>query len=92
MFAKAIALQLQPLLSKLVHHTQTGFMSDRNIVENIFNFWEASAFAKHSKQNLAVILLDFEKVYDRVYQGFLEEMLLRSGFSDTWVKWIVALY
>jgi hypothetical protein len=51
-----------------------------------------SAEALSKWQDLAILLVDFEKAYDRVDWGFLEGMLLCFGFSDKWVKGIAALY
>lgn len=34
----------------------------------------------------------FDKGYDRVSWVFLQAMILKLGFSPTWVQWIEALY
>lgn len=39
-----------------------------------------------------VVLLDFEKAYDRVEWSFLEATLMHLGFSEEWIRGIVALY
>ena len=57
---------LHHLLLDLIHDTQTGFVHDRRILNNIFTFLEATEWAQHSGQHLAILLLDFEKAYDRV--------------------------
>ena len=90
--AKTISLRVQPLLPHLIHASQTGFIKERSILDNIFTFWETTALAHRSQQDLAIILLDFEKAYDKVDWGFLEGTLLRFGFFDKWVKGTVALY
>jgi hypothetical protein len=90
--AKAISLRLQPMLSQLIHVSQTGFLKERSILDNIFTFWETTAIALKSKQDLAVLFLDFEKAYDRVDWQFLQGTLLHLGFEWNWVKGIAALY
>ena len=80
--AKAISLRIQPLLGELIHHTQTGFVKERSILDNIFAFWEATALAKLRHKDMAVLLLDFEKAYDRVDWSFLEGTLARFGFEE----------
>ncbi|MDM1544273.1 reverse transcriptase domain-containing protein, partial [Empedobacter sp. 189-2] len=44
--AKAISRRLQPHLPDIIHTTQTGFIQDRSILDNIFSFWEATALAR----------------------------------------------
>ena len=48
--------------------------------------------AKLRREDLAVLLLDFEKAYDRVDWGFLEGSLSRFGFEDQWIRGVAALY
>ncbi len=90
--AKAISLRLQPLLPQLIHVSQTGFIKERSILDNITTFWELTAQAKKRKENMAVLLLDFEKAYDRVEWEFLHGTLLRFGFEESWIKGVAALY
>ena len=55
------------MLEHLAHATQTGFVKECNILDNIFTFWEAVFLARLQAHPIAVLLLDFEKVYeDRV--------------------------
>ncbi|MCO5588777.1 hypothetical protein L7F22_042736 [Adiantum nelumboides] len=89
---KALSLRIQPLLDILIHETQTGFVKERSILDNIFTFWEAVALAKLRGEDLVVLLLDFEKAYDRVDWSFLEGILLRFGFSADWIRGVAALY
>lgn len=49
-------------------------------------------WAEDSNQDLALILLDFEKAYDRISWTFLQAALKEVGFSDNWIKWIMALH
>ncbi len=62
--AKIIALRIQPLLLVLIRPSQTGFIEGKNIVENIYLAQEAMSWARKSNQDLALILLDFEKAFD----------------------------
>ena len=91
-FAKMLSFCLQKVLPKVIHVSQIGFMKDRSIVDNVFTFWETTALAVKKKQNLAVLLLDFEKAYDRVDWNFLEGSMHRLGFKATWIKGVSSLY
>ena len=90
--AKALSLRLQPLLETLIHPTQTGFVKGRSILDNIFTFWEAVSIARLREEDMAILLLDFEKAYDRVDWGFLEGTMLRMGFPEIWIRGVSALY
>ena len=84
--AQAISLRIQPFLLDLIHNTQTGFVHGKSIFYNIFSFWEASKWSIQSNQKLAILLLDFEKAYDKVDWDFLECTLHRFGFTDAWIR------
>ena len=60
-FMKTINLRLQPWLSQLIHSSQTGFIKEQSILDNIFTFWETTALALKSNQQMAILLLDLEK-------------------------------
>ena len=48
--------------------------------------------ARKSNQDLAVLLLDFEKAYDRVDWSFFEGTMAKMGFAENWIKGISSLY
>eukprot|EP00250_Pteridium_aquilinum_P022375 c25362_g1_i1 orf=3-2321(-) len=90
--AKTISLRLQPFLDTTIHATQTGFVRGRSILDNIFTFWEATAWARLQGEGMAVLLLDFEKAYGRVDWAFLEGTLERLGFPLRWIRGVSSLY
>ena len=92
MYAKLLAMRLQPFLSDIIHNTQTGFLQDRSILDNIFLFWEAVAISQERKEELAILLLDFEKAYDRVDWSFLRGTMEKLGFPNQWLTAVSALY
>ncbi|MCO5609919.1 hypothetical protein L7F22_064154 [Adiantum nelumboides] len=80
--ARMITAQLRPFLPDLIHSSQTGFVQDCSILDNVVTFYEAVEWARQTKQPTAIMLLDIEKAYDRVDWGFLEGTLSRMGFPD----------
>lgn len=56
-------------------------------MDNVFTFYEAVEWSSTSHLPLAIMLLDFEKAYDRVDWEFLE-----GGVPPRWISGISALY
>ena len=80
------------MLETLIHPTQTGFVKGRSILDIIFTFWEAVSLARMQREPPAVLLLDFEKAYDRVDWAFLEDMMACMGFPIEWMRELALLY
>lgn len=47
-----------------IHSTQIGFVKDRS--DNIYTLWETVSVARLRNDDLANLLLDFEKAFDKV--------------------------
>jgi hypothetical protein len=64
--AKLLAHKLQPLLTQLIRPNQTRFMKWKSIINNVFLALESMDWALETNQPMVMLLLDFEKAYDRV--------------------------
>jgi hypothetical protein len=53
---------------------------------------EAQDWAEESNQDLVLLLLDFEKAFDRIEWSFLFEALAKLGFCPQWIRWVNSLY
>lgn len=89
--AKVFANRMKPLLHNWILPSQTGFVPNRCILDNIFLAFEGIEWTLKNKQNLSMLLLDFEKAYDRVNWTFLQQVMARMGFHHTWVNQVMAL-
>ena len=65
-FAKALALRIKPLLPKLIHKNQTGFISGRHISHNIRTVMDIIDIQDNEESPGIILSLDFEKAYDCV--------------------------
>jgi hypothetical protein len=90
--AKTLAGRIQSALTHIIRPNQTGFVEGRSILDNVFMAQESLGWAEESGQDLVLLLLDFEKAFDRIEWGFLFTALSKLGFNDTWVRWVGSLY
>lgn len=81
--AKVYANRMKPLLHYWILPSQTGFVPNRCILDNIFLAFESIEWALESNQNIGMLLLDFEKAYDRVNWKFLSQTMEKMGFHNT---------
>jgi hypothetical protein len=73
--AKMLARRLQVFLPSVIRPSQTGFVEGRSVLDNTFLAQEAQDWAEESNQDLVLVLLDFEKVFDMIEWSFLFEAL-----------------
>jgi hypothetical protein len=90
--AKTLARRLQNLLPNVIRLNQTGFVEGRNILDNTFLAQEAQEWVEENNQDLVLLLLNFEKAFDRIEWSFLFEALARIGFCSKWIRWVNSLY
>jgi hypothetical protein len=90
--AKTLAGRVQAALPHIVKPNQTGFVEGRSILDNAFMAQKALEWVEESDQDLVLLLLDFEKAFDKIEWGFLFMALAKLGFNGTWVRWVRSLY
>ena len=90
--AKAIAKRLEPLLPKLIHPDQTGFVKGRYIGENIRLISDVMEYTK--VQNIPGILLslDFRKAFDSLEWPFIMKTLDDFNFGTDFKRWVSTFY
>lgn len=90
--SKALATRLENILPKFISSTQTSFIKGRYILENLITSWEAMEWERFSEQNSAMLLLDFEKAYDRIEWDFVLSMLKAFGFPASFCNMVKVLF
>ena len=89
---KWLANRIAKVLDSIILVTRTGFIKGKFIVDNLVTSWEAMHWAKADNQNSGMILLDFEKAYDRIEWNFVIAMLRQFGFPDYFCQWVNILF
>ena len=82
--SKVIANRLKPMLHSIISDTQSAFIANRLITDNILIAFESLHHMKNNcigKKGFMALKLDMSKAYDRVEWIFLEKILLKMGFQ-----------
>lgn len=90
--SKAIANCLKPALNLLVSPSQSAFVPNRLIPDNVLVAFELNHFIRtkpRSKHDYMTLKLDVSKSYDRVEWNFLQKVLLRLGLPRRFVELIM---
>lgn len=89
--SKTIANRLKNSLPKLVSESQSAFMSNRLISDNILIAFETLHHLKNKRTGRSgymALKLDMSKAYDRVEWAFLEKLMAKLGFDQKLIKLI----
>ncbi|GAA0176594.1 hypothetical protein LIER_42102 [Lithospermum erythrorhizon] len=89
--SKTLAIRPKKFLQCVIFDTQSAFVPNRLITDNILLAFEAHHIIKKKKsgrEGYMSIKLDMLKAYDRIEWTFLKAMLIQSGFSAKWVSLI----
>ncbi|CAA7031857.1 unnamed protein product [Microthlaspi erraticum] len=89
--SKILCRRLKKFLPSLISETQSAFVAKRLITDNILIVQEAFHALRTNpicKSKFVAIKTDMSKAYDCVEWSFLEALMLKMGFSQTWVSWI----
>ncbi|KAL0433354.1 UNVERIFIED_CONTAM: LINE-1 reverse transcriptase [Sesamum latifolium] len=92
--SKCLANRLKPLMNSIVSQSQSAFIPDKLITDNVLLAFELNHFLKvsnRSKKAFAALKLDMSKAYDRVEWSFLKRVLLRLGFESELVELVMLL-
>nr|GEV09184.1 RNA-directed DNA polymerase, eukaryota [Tanacetum cinerariifolium] len=86
--AKILANRLFLVVGDIVNEVQLAFVTNRQILDGPFILNELLAWCKRKKKQTMIFNVDFEKAYDLVRWDYLDDVLRRFGFGDTWCGWI----
>ena len=90
--AKVLTRRLQPLVLELISVHQSAFVKGRLISDNVLITHEILHYLQHSEARVRcgmAIKTDMSKAYDRIEWEFLRNVLVRFGFHELWISWIM---
>lgn len=93
LIAKVLVNRLKKMLPFVVSDTQSAFLSGHLITDNILVAFETLHYLKRKTQGklgFMALKLDMGKAYDKIEWSFLEKAMLYLGFSERFVKIIMA--
>ena len=89
---KVLAIQLMEHIHQLVHEDQAGFIPRRTIFGHIRLAQSILTYAETSETNGAIITLDQEKAYDRIYHNYLWKTLDSFHIPQPFISTVQSLY
>ena len=90
--AKSIANRIKKILPNIIHHSQTGFMQERYIGENIRLTHDVIKYANDNNLKGLIMFIDFEKAFDSLDHEFMLKTLTYLNFGTDLLKWIKLFY
>lgn len=92
LICKLLANRMQSVILEVVHENQYRFIKGKSIQDCLGWAFEYLHQCRHSKREIVVLKLDFEKTFDLIEHSLILEMLKAKGFSDKWLHWVLEIF
>ncbi len=92
LYAKVLSNRLDPLMTKLIHSDQTGFVKSRLASDNIRRVLHIIDAAKDIPSPCSILSLDAQKAFDQLEWEYLWTVLEHMGLGSNFINMIKTLY
>jgi hypothetical protein len=83
---------MKPVLNKIIHTDQKGFVAGRNISENIRMIDDIIEFVDNEDEEGVIILVDQQKAFDVMEWGWLNYVMECFNFGLKFREWVYMLF
>ena len=86
LMAYSLAQRLKPILTKIIHSDQNGYIKNRYIGFNIRQIQDIIDHAEYFNIEWALLFIDFSKAFDSLEWPFMYETLKKLGLPNPFIK------
>ena len=83
---------MKPVLNKIIHTDQKGFVAGRNISENNRMIDDIIEFVDNEDEEGVIIFVDQQKAFDRMEWGWLNYVMECFNFGLKFREWVYMLF
>lgn len=78
------------ILNNLVSHSQSTFLSSRQLLDDVFVLYEIIDITKKEKNECMLLKVNFKQAYEYVSWNYLRFVLRNISCGVNWMKWMKA--
>ena len=90
--SKVIATRIKNVLPDIIHHNQSGYVSDRYIGQTVPSIFDIMDFTEKENIPGLLIFIEFQKAFDTLEWSYLYKCLEAFNFCKEFIQWVRTFY